>query len=49
MTTTHYWTTAAAGTPPVVAPRTDDQAINWRLMLAVGLNILAWAAILKTL
>ena len=49
MTTTEYWTNAAAVRAPAgEGPREGHRAVNWRLMLALGLNLIAWAAILKS-
>ena len=49
-TTEYYWTNPAASRFEGAAqPKNDRRAVNWRLVLAVGLNIAAWAAILKTL
>ena len=50
MTTIDYWANPpTADTPEVTRLKSQQGAVNWRLALAVGLNLLAWAAIIKTI
>lgn len=51
MTTLDYWTTSAtvASTGKAGPGKESRRVINWRLMLALGLNVAAWAVILTYL